>query len=334
MSALASFSYPSLPILCWTARRLLIHVAIVIGAPLSMAACTTTDDEGSTPNGPADNFFAVTDEVIEEIDNETAAPTDVLVECDDGTDCESALHGAVGTSPLVRTDIELPIQLIVFSDVPTQGLTNQAAYALELLNGSALGPEGAGFRFTCAPEDQHSATPTGDMVSVSDAISLVRAFHADNPDHRREDRMPIYYFSSGLSSSGRPLGGFAQLPGFGQWVRGRASGVYIAQFSALTHEVGHWLGLHHTFRGGCNPILGGDLVQDTPVHTNGRNNRYVQNSPCNGTLDTCPGAGVDPVTNMMSYADCGEELTPGQIIRVRNSWNRHYADRFGAAFGL
>ncbi len=79
-----------------------------------------------------------------------------------------------------------------------------------------------------------------------------------------------------------------------------------------THEVGHYLGLYHTFDGGCTTP--GDYVDDTPQQHDGNN---IFN--CNETLDTCPSdPGNDPVHNYMNYTDdpCLFEFTLGQFDRV------------------
>ncbi|MBM2621842.1 zinc metalloprotease [Actinoplanes sp. LDG1-06] len=83
----------------------------------------------------------------------------------------------------------------------------------------------------------------------------------------------------------------------------------------LTHEVGHWLGLYHTFENGCTAP--GDQVFDTPYQADGDNI-----FECNESDDTCPAPGRDPVHNFMSYGDdpCLDRFTLGQSIRMALIW--------------
>lgn len=94
-------------------------------------------------------------------------------------------------------------------------------------------------------------------------------------------------------------------------------------FATTAHEVGHWLGLAHTFNQvppnskavpNCT-VDSGDHIDDTPVHLVG--------GKCSEETDTCPNQpGRDPVHNFMNYQvpGCRNMFTKGQETRMHSVW--------------
>ena len=120
--------------------------------------------------------------------------------------------------------------------------------------------------------------------------------------------------------------GYAQFPGFGSPT---TDGVVMrhdytgsigtaAQFGGagrtLTHEVGHWLGLFHTFQGGCSGGFFGENIDDTPPVAEANFN-------CNFNLNSCSNDNPnlpDQIENYMDYTGgtCQNMFTNGQIAMM------------------
>jgi pregnancy-associated plasma protein-A len=85
-----------------------------------------------------------------------------------------------------------------------------------------------------------------------------------------------------------------------------------------SHEVGHWLGLFHTFEAECDVL--NDMVADTPA-------QFVESSGCPVGKDTCPAAGRDPIHNYMDYShdSCYNQFTQGQKARMQDHWAAYRA---------
>ncbi|GAB5551321.1 MAG: hypothetical protein Sapg2KO_09120 [Saprospiraceae bacterium] len=111
--------------------------------------------------------------------------------------------------------------------------------------------------------------------------------------------------------------GYAQLPGGppetdGVVVNYRNFGINSLDYGynlgrTLTHEIGHWLNLYHTYYGGCS---GGDFVEDTP-------SMAYASYGCQMNKATC--GSLDMVENFMdaSYDYCVSIFTEGQKVRMR-----------------
>jgi hypothetical protein len=202
-------------------------------------------------------------------------------------------------------------------NVPNAWIRDQVA-VLNRTYGGFYGGADTGFRFAIAGVDRTTNAKWFNMTpSGADEFKAKRALREGGAD-----ALNIYTVSGGgylgwatfpSSYDNQPWAdgviiAFASMPG--STIPGYEN--FNLGYTA-THESGHWLGLYHTFQGGCN--ANGDYVADTPA----------EKGPafgCQVGRDTCLAAGLDPIHNYMDYSDdpCYTEFTGGQAERMQQQY--------------
>jgi hypothetical protein len=116
----------------------------------------------------------------------------------------------------------------------------------------------------------------------------------------------------------------------GTWSTGAAQDAIVYRYNylsgltarSLTHELGHWLNLNHTFGSTNNPgvTCGDDFLFDTPP-TKGA----LGGCPTSASGNSCAGttsvyaAGQDNIENIMGYWDCPKNFTTDQTNAIRTA---------------
>ncbi len=142
------------------------------------------------------------------------------------------------------------------------------------------------------------------------------------------------YLNVWVGASANGAAGYALLPSAAQFLSTQdgivlqhtyvgSIGTGSAQRSrALTHEVGHWINLAHTWGNSNNPALASNCNEDDGVSDTPNTQGWTS---CNLNGSTC--GSLDNVENFMDYSYCSKMFTEGQKTRMIASLNSTTAQR-------
>jgi PKD repeat protein len=196
----------------------------------------------------------------------------------------------------------------------------------------------AEIRFALAQKDPNGNCTNGIIRHPSDNIYWNQAAPAYNYSGTGANRWPankylnvyivdcIYSASSPCPPVSSFIGGYTYKPGSAPSTSADAIVMVRSQLATtdpkdsrtLSHEIGHWLNLAHTFGNSNNPGTGtcgsaqlNDGIADTP-ETKG----YFSTCPTtfSGDCSTLPN-----IENIMDYSSCPKMFTQGQITKMRTA---------------
>jgi hypothetical protein len=297
----------------------LASVALAVGAVVGLSGSAPAQEAESQRQVPF-RFEGVTYPSQEAFAaNRCGTPHPTAAEADRQREEDDALIQRLGLEPRPPGSVNVPVWIHVINqgagvangDVPTSQINAQ----MQVLNDSFSGATGGVntvFRFSLAGVTRTTnATWFNNCANTSTEVQFKNALRQGGAG-----TLNVY--------TCKPSGGLLGWATFPQSYQGNPNydGVVILYSSVpggtaapynlgdtATHEVGHWVGLFHTFQGGCSNT--NDQVKDTPA----------EQSPafgCPTGRNTCPSAGLDPITNFMDYTDdsCMFLFTPGQNRRA------------------